>query len=235
MNVCDCSRPTKNYLCDECDRGMRVMTKRAEWLVLELHTTAARLDVTGGSGNVESKTVSKVAPEAVNYSATLCAAEIQSTLNSLPRRVKLEDIRLHPEAPWYYRTLQHRYARGIKIIDAKPERIHLGACPTPDCGEAMNPVKGEAKHLCRACGVTTYVEAHYKAKIDNAYGVLVRPRSAVALLKAMGLHFTVKAVERWVESGKLEKAGELEGKPAYRYQDVYDVAQRMAARKRTAA
>lgn len=229
MNECQCSRPTENYLCSTCETEISKTLARVPWLLAELHTTAARLDKIGAGGNVESKTVSKSAPQAVNYSASLCAQELGYLVGTIESAAWAA---LNPQGPQLFKRLERSYSKGIRIIDSKPERFHLGKCPTADCGEPMNPIKGEYEHHCKVCGETTIVEEHKGAKVSAAWNVLCHPPEAVKVLAGMGVKLRVGSIHNWISREDLKPAGERAGKPVYRISDVYDVAQAKAARRR---
>ncbi|MHA7210807.1 hypothetical protein [Arthrobacter sp. MDT1-65] len=202
---------------------------RVPWLLSELHTTAARLDKIGSSGNIESKSVSTTAPQAVNYSASLCAQELGYLVGTIESAAWAA---LNPHGPQLHKRLERSYAKGIRIIDAKPERFHLGKCPTEDCGEPMNPIKGEYEHHCKVCGETTIVEEFKGSKVSAAWNILCRPPEASRALAAMGLKVPVKSIKNWIQLEKFAAVGESGGHPTYRLSDIYDTAEAMAARRR---
>lgn len=229
MRECQCSRTTENYLCNVCAAELGKTLTRVPWLLSELHTTAARLDKVGSSGNVESKTVSKSAPQAVNYSASLCAQELGYLVGTIE---SAEWAALNPHGPQLHKRLERSYAKGIRIIDAKPERFHLGKCPTEGCGEPMNPIKGEYEHHCKVCGETTIVEEFKGAKVRAAWDILCSPPEAARVLTGMGVKVATRNIHDWVRRDDLVAAGERNGAPVYRISEIYDVAQAKAARRR---
>lgn len=208
---------------------MRKTLKRVPWLLAELHTTAARLDKVGASGNIESKSVSTTAPQAVNYSASLCAQELGYLVGTIESAAWAA---FNPQGPQLFNRLERSFSKGIRIIDSKPERFHLGNCPTEDCGEPMNPIKGEYEHHCKVCGETTIVEEFKGVKVRAAWDVLCPPPEAARLLTGMGVKVATRNIHDWVRREDLVSAGERNGAPVYRISDVYDVAQAKAARRR---
>ena len=234
MNTCDCSRPTKNVLCDTCTNELAQALHRVPGLLNELSTTAARLDAVKVGTSIESKTVSTTVPDPVNFSAITCADQLRRHVGTL----KPENAPAIARSSWgpiFKGKLDRLLSTAMTIIDREPERQHLGACPTEGCGEPMNPVKGEYEHHCNVCGETTVIAEHQGKKLGAAWAVTARPPQLVPVLKALGVRISPQKVKDWVRSGKLEAAGESGGYPTYKVSDVYDVAMRMEARRRTTA
>lgn len=234
MNTCDCSRPTQNVLCDTCTNELARALHRVPGLLKELSTTAARLDAVKVGTSIESKTVSTTVPDPVNFSAITCADQLRRHVSYWVAN-DAEKIATAQWASQFKNGLDRLIAKAMTIIDREPERQHLGACPTEGCGEPMNPVKGEYEHHCNVCGETTVIAEHQGKKLGAAWSVTARPSQLVPVLKALGVRVSAQKVKDWVRSGKLEAAGESGGYPTYKVSDVYDVAMRMEARRRTTA
>lgn len=236
MRTCECSRPLKkpgHQMCDTCFGELTTALSRVPGLQRELATTAARLDAVKVGTSIESKTVSTTVSDPVNFSAITCGDQLRALMNTLPRRIDMKDAQNHPEAPSFKRRLDRMLSRAMVIIDREPERQHLGPCPTEDCGEPMNPVRGEYEHHCLVCGETTVIASHQGAKLGAAWSVVARPPQLVPVLASLGVKISTSKLSDWSRKCGLDAAGEIDGYPAYRVSDVYDVAMRMQARKKT--
>lgn len=203
-------------------------------MLKELSTTAARLDAVKIGTSVESKTVSKHAPDPVNYSAITCADQIRKHVGALVRD-DAPAIATKHWAPNFKNQLERHLAKAMTIIDREPERQHLGPCPTQGCGEPMNPIKGERHHHCTTCGQTIDIAEHQGRKLGAAWAVTARPPQLVPVLAALGVRVTTKNIKNWKLLGHLQPAGQQDGHPTYTVADVYDVANRMAARRKKTA
>lgn len=231
MNTCDCSRPTKNFLCETCTGELAKALHRVPGLLNELGTTAARLDAVKVGTSIESKTVSTTVPDPVNFSAITCADQLRRHVSYWVAD-DAERIATAQWAPQFKSGLDRLLSRAMTIIDREPERQHLGACPTEGCGEPMNPVKGDYEHHCTVCGETTVVAEHQGKKLGAAWAVTARPPQLVPVLKALGVRVSAQKIWDWARYDHIAPAGEDGGKPTYRVSDVYDVAMRMQAKKK---
>ena len=237
LNYCECSRPAGDgrYLCETCAGELGRALGQVPGLIRELGTTAARLDQVKVGTSIESKSASKHAPDPVNFSAIACADQMRRHVGGYTV-VDAEPIAQAAGGPQFKRGLDRLISRAYKIIDREPERQHLGPCPTQDCGQPMNPIKGERHHHCTTCGQTTDIAEHQNQKLGAAWAVTARPPQLVPVLAALGVRVTVKNIRNWKLLGHLQPAGQQDGHPTYTVADVYDVANRMAARrKKTAA
>ena len=233
MNYCECSRPAGDgrYLCKTCAGELGRALDQVPGLIRELGTTAARLDQVKVGTSIESKSASKHAPDPVNFSAIACADQMRRHVGGqLP---DAETIAKAAGGPQFKRGLDRLISRAYKIIDREPERQHLGACPTPDCGEPMTPVRGELEHHCKTCGETTVIAEYQGDRLGKAWGVVARPPQLVPVLASLGVRISPQKLKDWARRGGLDVAAEIDGYPAYRVSDVYDVAMRVEARKKT--
>ncbi len=236
MNYCECSRPAGDgrYLCKTCAGNLAMALDRAVELLEELNTTAARLDLVDAGVSSESKSVSTSTPDPVNFSAVECADKIRAHIGSWTA-ADAERIAKTPRGPGFKRKLDALIETAVRIIDLKPERQHLGACPTDGCGEPMNPLRSDSTHYCVKCKETIDVAEYQGSRLGKAWGVVARPPEIVKIMGGMGVKINAQSMKNWVQRDDLAPAGEIAGHPAYRVSDVYDVAMRKQARRRVKA
>lgn len=219
MRECGCSRITDNYLCQTCENHLNRLIRRTPWLIHELGTNAARQNKTSTGGNQESKTASKNRPDLVNFAAMQLAHELTRTLSWS----SASHLARHPMGPERYNDLKYLHERATRIIDIKPERVHLGTCPTEGCTQPLNVPKGETAHKCGECGETIDIKAHKDERIGRATAITCWPPEVVQFIHKMGHRLTVKDIQNWVARGKLASAGEYAGRPTYRVGDVWQL------------
>jgi len=205
---------------------------QVHWLVEELAITASKQDATLIGLAPESKgTGAKGSPAPVNLDAVLVRQQLVAHY-----KVHAGDAAKaarQPDATKYKHQTERLTNRALQIIDKEPERQHLGPCP--ECDTAMSPIRGEYEHHCRTCGTTTIIDDYMGTRLGQAWAVTARPPRIVQLLTNLGYKTTLKQFEHWVARQHIQPANQENGRPTYRVADAYDVAQRMAARRKKTA
>jgi hypothetical protein len=98
----------------------------------------------------------------------------------------------------------------------------------------LNVVKGEQAHKCQECGETIDIKQHETERLEAGFNITAHPPEIVAFIKHLGQRVTIKDIQNWSGRDKLIKAGERDGRPVYRVDDVWKlVAKRAGVPERT--
>lgn len=233
MNRCSCSRPvTDAFLCPDCTAQLQRTLDQVLGLVTELGVTAERRDATLIGLAPESKgTGAKGSPAPVNLDAVVVRQQLVAHYRQSAGDATA--VARQPDATRYKHQAERLTSRALQIIDKEPERQHLGPCPT--CGEPMSPIRGEYEHHCRTCGTTTIIDDYMGTRLGQAWAVTARPPRLVEVLGSLGVRVTIKQIKHWKARQQIIPAGEEGGHPTYRVADIYDIATRMAAKRKRPA
>lgn len=203
-------------------------------MLVDLGVTAARQDrVTAGGPRARSSG----RPLPVNMAAVEAGVGLALAAGSWkPHQASM--IGRQAWGPAYLASLEDAMHAASEIVDLPKELVHLGACGNVfnevACEQELFIPEGDAYVHCECCGHTWDVRARQEAKISTAWDVLAPARVVVKALSSQGVHITPKHLENWSALEHVTPLCDLRTRRVvYRVADVYAVAQRMAARRRT--
>lgn len=243
MNVCACSRPTDQFLCNECVRDMVNDLRGVPDLINELRTTGAKLDVTGtrgGGGSSER-------PMGVNVGALECKGTLEHLLLAMWIRCGFKPapnistiafvegiidcihiIAAHKSGPSYREQLKRERRRGDEIVDTPRELMRLGDCATVECGTPITALMGHDITRCTTCGTEYDVAATRAAQKLSALGHLhdktATPAQMGRIFRELSVPIPTNTIYWWVHNEELQAAGKnLKGRDVYTIGHVIDL------------
>jgi hypothetical protein len=145
---------------------------------------------------------------------------------------QLDWLRHQPYADEANEQLRAAGAVVRRIVDAPPQRLIVGQC---DCGAYLYAYEGAATVVCEDCKLRWDVQVSRAGLREALREYLMTAAEAAVLLALFGLagdrNRCRKTIVMWAVRGRLERRGEFEGDPVYRFGDVLD---RAAAREAAA-
>jgi len=145
---------------------------------------------------------------------------------------QLDWIRHQPFADEANEQLRAAGAVVRRIVDAPAQRLIVGQC---DCGAYLYAYEGAATVVCEECRLGWDVQDSRAGLRELLREYLMTAAEAAVLLALFGLagdrNRCRKTIVMWGLRGLLERRGEYEGDPVYRFGDVLD---RAAAREAAA-
>lgn len=253
--VCETDIPDNGSLCHGDARRLALALRDVPELVRELETTITRRDRVAyrprpnSTGEVDPVRM----PFHVPASTALADLRVglrswasnlaDDTRETMPYHVvdcsgwlaaRIDAIRLRDWGPDMFVEVMGLIRDCQHVIDAPPELVFTGACPTVgeddyECGAELWAPPAAAETRCRACGTTHDVGELRDAMIRDAAHVRA-PASAIArALTSQGLPLTLDRILAWKKRGHIAPVGvdPKTGSDLYRLGDVEATLKRM--------
>jgi hypothetical protein len=215
---------------------MRGVLRGVPDLLTELGTTTARLDRTQAPG-VGSGGTKVFAPDPINTTTHLIAAELTHLVSSLALHLRLKPSRLvafdvadelgrlvgKPFIDQYRRQLADVVARATAAIDLPQDRVRLGPCATEGCGADLIAAVDDTWVHCGTCGceydVAILRTARKLAALSHLHDKTATAAQAGRIFRTLGVPITERTVRAWADrdTAPIAPTGRnLDGRTVYR-------------------
>jgi hypothetical protein len=245
-----CDRPVNDgYLCHACTRTLKQTIEHAPMWADQLSFVLARLtrytEPSGGRSAVRPLPINPAATEparALDGALRAAAATIGAPDDVKVARLGLvaawlahhvDDLRKHPDAAVFERTISHAVERATTVCDRPPEQWYAGACP--DCKQELYPSAADAMVTC-TCGRTWSVDEKRAELLAQVREVVAPSPDIARALSSLGDRpVTEELMRKWRHRGLLE-VKKLSRTPRvtnwYRVGDVLDLLARGGRRRK---
>jgi hypothetical protein len=219
---------------------MRGVLRGVPDLLAELGTTTARLDRTQAPG-VGSGGTKVFAPDPINTTTHLLAAELTHLVTALALHLRLKPTRLvafdvadelgrlvgKPFIDQYRRQLADVVGRATAAIDLPADRVRLGPCATDGCGADLIAAVDDTWVHCGTCGceydVTVLRSGRRADALAYFHDKTGTPAQLGRFLASLDVPITEHAIYKWITRKDLTPVGKnIKGRAVYSVGDVSD-------------
>jgi len=154
-------------------------------------------------------------PGTVGFAA--CLAELHGWLQG------------HPDGHDAVDEVAYAVGQATRAVDRAPDRVYAGTCDSRDqageaCGTELYAVEGQPMVTCPKCEWERDVAAWRYARLEDAADQLLTLSELTrAIAETSRETISRKRLEKWVERGRLVRAGNVGSVATYRVGDVLDI------------
>ncbi|GAA1051386.1 hypothetical protein [Arthrobacter russicus] len=241
MNMCQCSRPTQNLICNICldtdTHSLRNLLIDIPELLAELGTTTAKQDVTNHTAGTGHAYGSR---PPINHDSYMLEVELQhlllvmwlatgheGTYSSALEAVhavlgRFDRLATYQGVQSLKTQLTDAKARAERLIVGSTTRVIVGEC---ECGTTLTADEDQQETTCGTCSQVYEVDAYRRDRVLSALGAedrLYRAAEAVRLLNRNGVRVTTKDLENWAKHQHITPADtDSKGRKLYALHTIY--------------